>query len=120
MGMRKWLQAGVVCALALLLLPGCSGNGGNDTSKSGEGSVGTNMSEDDKIKKAVQDKLNADPDLKEVKFEVKGGQVELTGNVKSIAAHDKVEADVKEAIKSFSSVSAGVLNNTTVEEKGDT
>lgn len=127
--MRKWMRAGAALGLALLALPGCSGNAGNTAGGTGGvGSVGGkaagesgtvgNTADDAKITKAVQDKIDADATLKAagIKAESKGAQVELTGTVKTIADKDKAESLTNEAIKPFSSVNAGVLNNIVIAE----
>jgi hypothetical protein len=121
--MRTWRLAGAALALTLLL-PGCSGGKPGETgtpaaSGGGEGAGATgNVSQDAQITKAVQEKLEADAALKAagIKVQTVGAQVELTGTVKTIADKDKAEAAAREAIKPFSNLNAGVVNNILIEE----
>ncbi|HZP80244.1 MAG TPA: BON domain-containing protein [Chthonomonadaceae bacterium] len=125
--MRTWRLAGAALALTLLLLPGCSGGKPGETgipaaSGGGEGAGATgNASQDDQITRAVQEKLNADAALKAAGIQAKavGAQVELTGTVKTLADKEKAEAAAREAIKPFSHLNAGVVDNIQIEEPGD-
>lgn len=124
--MRTEMQIGVALTLALLLLPGCKGTNSDDsaaqshTTNKNSGAVG-NVSKDQDMAKAVQAKIDADPGLKAagVQAKVKGAQVELTGTVKRIDDKDKAETIAKDAVKPYSSINAGVLNNITIAEPGE-
>ncbi len=130
--MTKWIRFAAGVLIGAVLLPGCTGgaggnggNGGGTTSASGAAAGGTgNVSSDEKITRAVQDKLDADPALKATGIKAKstGAQVELTGAVKTIADKDKAEAAANEAIKAFSSVNAGIVDSITITDSssGDT
>ena len=109
-------------ALAAVLLSGCSGGkSGEGAAAGGAGSVGK-TSDDAQITQAVQAKLDADPALKAAGIQAKatGGQVQLTGTVKKTEDKDKAENLAWEAIKPFSGVNAGVVDNIQVAESGDT
>jgi osmotically-inducible protein OsmY len=115
--MRRWMVAGAALALILLLLPGCSGGKTGGGGRENTGNAG-NVSEDSQITRAVQEKLDADPTLKAagIKARATGGQVELTGTVKTIPDKDKAEAATREAIQGFKSVNAGIVNNIEIAE----
>lgn len=120
--MRRGREWAALAAILWVVLPGCSGgkDAGNSASSGTGNAVGGtgNTSSDDQITKAVQDKLDADPTLKTagIKAKATGGQVSLTGTVKAVADKDKAEADANEAIKPFSSVNAGVVDNITIAD----
>ena len=118
--MTKSIRRLTGIVLACLVLPGCtggSGRGGGGSTAGAAGGTG-NTSSDEKITKAVQDKIDADPALKAAGIKAKstGAQVELTGAVKAVGDKDKAEAAANEAIKPYSSVNAGVVDSITITD----
>ena len=119
--MRREMWKVTLLLLALLVLSGCDNKGGagnaSGTTTEGSGTL-ENASKDTEVAKAVQDKLDAEAALKTagIKATAKNAQVELTGTVKSIADKDKAEQIAAEAIKPYSGVNAGVVNNIVIAE----
>jgi PBP1b-binding outer membrane lipoprotein LpoB len=117
------VKRAALLTLLVLLIPGCSDSktdAGSGSSSAGAGTVG-NTSADDNITKAAQEKIDADAALKAagIKAVAKGGQVDLTGTVKALPDKDRAEALVRDAIKPYSNVNAGVTNNITIADPGD-
>ena len=117
----------VAALLAILsVTAGCSGNsggsgaasGGSNTSNPAPTGGGTTYSgQDNAINKAAQSALQSDQTLKGLNIAVStsGGQVTLTGSVPSIDAKNSAEKDVVQAIQSYSSQNAGVIDKLMVQ-----
>jgi hypothetical protein len=118
--MKQGKQIGLLLTLAVLLLPGCSGNsGGGGTAPNIGGAAGeASSSKDAEITKAVQAKIDTHAELKAagIQAKVAGGQVELTGTVSSAELKDKADDLAFEALSGYQDVSAGVLNNISLAE----
>ncbi len=121
---RRWIA--VLAALPpLLTLAACGGppaTGGNAKSEDKSltaptgGAGTTSVADDGKLQAVVEEKLKAEPSLKDAKIEVKAarGQVTLTGSVRQPEQKDKAEEIVLDAIQGVSN--GGVLNEVQIAE----
>lgn len=104
---RKWF--GLIAVLGACALAGCS---------SGSGGQGNGPAPTSSTVKMIQEKINADPKLKDAKItvSVSNGMLNFNGTVKSIDQKQQAENDAM-SIQSQQKMAMGVNDNLLIEGK---